>query len=78
MVLAVQSGFLDPLPLPTVAMFRQGLRETLDRDVPDIVHHIQDTGALDDAGKQAIHEALRKYIQTLTPTTGVPKVAGKP
>jgi F-type H+-transporting ATPase subunit alpha len=78
LVLAVQSGLLDPLPLPTVAMFRQGLREMLDRDVPDIVRHIQDTGALDDAGKQAIHEALRKYIQTLTPTTGVPKVAGKP
>ena len=77
LVLAVQSGLLDPLPLPTVAMFRQGLRETLDRDVPDIVRQIQDTGALDDAGKQAIHEALRKYIQTLTPTTGVPKVAGK-
>ena len=49
MVLAVQSGLLDPLPLPTVAMFRQGLREMLDRDVPDIVHHIQNTGALDDA-----------------------------
>jgi F-type H+-transporting ATPase subunit alpha len=78
LVLAVQSGLLDPLPLPTVAMFRQGLRETLDRDVPNIVHHIQETGALDDAGKQAIHEALRKYIQTLTPATEAPKVAGKP
>ncbi|MBR0965623.1 F0F1 ATP synthase subunit alpha [Bradyrhizobium diazoefficiens] len=78
LVLAVQSGLLDPLPLPTVALFRQGLRETLDRDVPDIVHRIQETGALDDAGKQAIREALRKYLQTLTPAAGVPEVAGKP
>jgi F-type H+-transporting ATPase subunit alpha len=78
LVLAVQSGLLDPLTLPTVAIFRQGLREALDRDVPDIVHHIQETGALDDAGKQAIREALRKYIQTLTPAAGAPKLAAKP
>ena len=77
LVLAVQSGLLDPLPLSTVAIFRQGLQETLDRDVPDIVHHIEDTGTLDDAGKQAIREALRKYIQTLSPAAGAPKVTGK-
>ena len=68
LVLAVQSGLLDPLPLPAVARFRQGLRERLDDDVPDIVRHIQQTGALDDAGKRAIRETLRKYIVTLTPT----------
>ncbi len=78
LLLAVQSGLLDPLPLPAVVMFRQGLRETLDRDVPDIVHHIQHTGALDDAGKRAIREALRKYIQTLIPAAGAPRVAGQP
>jgi F-type H+-transporting ATPase subunit alpha len=77
LLLAVQSGLLDPLPLPSVAIFRQGLRETLDRDLPIVVNHIQDTGALDDAGKRAIRDALRKFIQTLTPAAGVPKVAGK-
>ena len=67
LVLAVQSGTLDPLPLPTVAMFRHGLSEMLDRDAPDIVRRIQDTGTLDDAGRQAIRDALRKYVQTLNP-----------
>jgi F-type H+-transporting ATPase subunit alpha len=68
LVLAVQSGLLDSLPLPAVARFRQGLRETLDGDAPDIVRQIQQTGALDDVGKRAIRETLRKYILTLTPT----------
>ncbi len=77
-VLAVQSGLLDPLPLPAVTMFRRDLRETLDRDVSDIVRKIQNTGALDDHGKHSIHEALRKYIQTLNPATAASKVAGQP
>ena len=78
MVLAVQSGTLDPLPLPTVAMFRNGLSKMLDCDVPDIVRRIQDTGTLDDAGRQAIREALQRYVQTLNPATAAPKVAGQP
>jgi F-type H+-transporting ATPase subunit alpha len=77
-VVAVQSGLLDPLPLPAVAMFRRDLRETLDRDVPDIVRRIQNTGALDEAGKLSVRDALHKYIQTLNPATAAPKVAGPP
>jgi F-type H+/Na+-transporting ATPase subunit alpha len=73
MVLAVQSGLLDPLPLPAVPVFRQGLRETLDRYVPDVVRQIQDTGALDDAGKQSLRESLRKHVQTLAPAADAPK-----
>ena len=49
LVLAVQSGLLDPLPLPVVAEFRQGLRDALDRGAPDAVRLIQETGTLDDA-----------------------------
>ena len=78
LVMAVQSGLLDPLPLPALAMFRQGLREALDRDVPDIIRRIGDTGALDDAGKRAIHETLEKYIQTLKPTAAAAKFVGRP
>jgi F-type H+-transporting ATPase subunit alpha len=68
-VLAVQSGLLDALPLPAVAEFRRGLRDALDRDAPDAVRSIQDTGALDDARKRALREMLKKYIQTVTPAT---------
>jgi len=66
LVLAVQSGLLDPLPLPAIVEFRRGLREALDRNVPDSVGMIEKTGTLDDAGKQALREALRHYVQTLT------------
>jgi F-type H+-transporting ATPase subunit alpha len=78
LVLAVQSGLLDPLPLPAVAQLRQGLREVLDRDVPGIVRRIEETGELDGAGKQAIRKALQSYIQTLTPAAEPPDTPGQP
>jgi F-type H+-transporting ATPase subunit alpha len=74
-VLTVQSGLLDPLPLTAVVAFRQDLSETLDREIPDIVHQITNTRAIDDAGKRALREALRKYVQTLTAPPEVPKMA---
>jgi F-type H+/Na+-transporting ATPase subunit alpha len=41
LVLAVQSGLLDPLPLPVVVAFRLGLGDALDRGAPDAVRLIQ-------------------------------------
>ena len=77
LVLAVQSGLLDPLPLPTVAAFRHGLREALDRDAPDAVRLIQETGTLDDARKTgAPRRRCEQYVQTLTPAT--PRQDGRP
>ena len=67
LVLAVQSGLLDPLPLPVVIEFRQGLRDALDRGAPDAVRLIQETGTLDDARKQALRETLRQYVQRRRP-----------
>jgi F-type H+/Na+-transporting ATPase subunit alpha len=78
MVLAVQAGLLDPLPLPAVAIFRRGLREMLDRDVPDLVHGIQNSGRLDDAGKQSVLAFLRHYIQSLTPVAEAAQQTGRP
>ena len=77
LVLAVQSGLLDPLPLPAVAEFRSGLRNALDRGAPDAVRLIQESGTLDDARKQALRETLRQYLQSVTPTTP-PKADGQP
>ena len=67
LVLAAQSGLLDPLPLPVVVEFRRGLRGALDRGSPDTVRLIQETGTLDDVRKRALCETIRQYVQTLSP-----------
>ena len=77
LVLAVQSGLLDPLPLPAVSIFRRGLRDAIDRGVPNVVRLIQDTATLDEAHKQALCEALRQYVQSLMPAAP-PKTASQP
>jgi F-type H+-transporting ATPase subunit alpha len=77
LVLAVQSGLLDALPLAMVAAFRRGLGDALDRGAADAVRLLQETGALDAAQKQALRETLHHYVQTVT-STAAPKTAGKP
>ena len=67
LVLAVQSGLLDALPLASVVAFRRGLGEALDSGAPDAVRQIQDTGTLDEAAKTALIDALRRYAATSTP-----------
>jgi F-type H+-transporting ATPase subunit alpha len=66
LVLAAQSGLLDPLPLLAVIAFRRGLRDVLDRGAPDAVRLIEETGTLDDARKTALGETLKQYAQTVT------------
>jgi F-type H+-transporting ATPase subunit alpha len=67
LVLAVQSGLLDALPLPAMIEFRRGLREAIDRGAPDAVRTIQESGALDDGPQQALRETLRRYLDTMLP-----------
>ena len=55
---ASSPGCWTRLPLPAVAAFRRGLRDALDRDAPDAVRLIQQTGTLDEARKQALLETL--------------------
>jgi F-type H+-transporting ATPase subunit alpha len=76
LVLAVQSGLLDVLPVPRLVEFRRGLGDALDRGAQDAVHLIQETGALDDARKRALLETLRKYVQTVISDT--PPEAARP
>jgi F-type H+/Na+-transporting ATPase subunit alpha len=75
LVMAVQHGFLDSLPIPTVALFRQGLREALDFGAPAAVHMMMETGQLDNAGKQTLRETIRDYIRLLAPATAAPPMA---
>src|SRR3984885_14012910 len=67
LVLAVQSGLLDPLPLSAVSAFRQGLGDAIDRGASEAVRTIQDSGTLDDARKQALSQTLRQYAQGFIP-----------
>ena len=73
LVLAVQSGLLDALPLPVVVEFRRGLRDALDRAAPEAVRLIQETGTLDDARKQALSEALKQYALRRSPRNHRPR-----
>ena len=72
LVLAVQSGLLDQLPLPTLIAFRRDLPVVLDRDAPDAVRLIQETGTLDDERKKALNETLHRYIRMLVATMAAP------
>ncbi|CAA7626577.1 F1 sector of membrane-bound ATP synthase, alpha subunit [Candidatus Terasakiella magnetica] len=67
LVLSVQSGLLDALPLPAVAAFRRGLRDAIDRGAPDAIRQIQETGTLDAAAKQVLRDTLQGYAKMITP-----------
>jgi len=67
LVLAVQAGLLDALPVPDVARFRHALRDALDRDAPGVVRAVQESGKLDAAGKLALLETLKRQVQAVTP-----------
>jgi F-type H+-transporting ATPase subunit alpha len=60
LILALQAGALDSLPVEAVAAFRAGLPAALDRRAPQIVHSIETTGNLsaDDAA------SFRAILQT--------------
>ena len=66
LVLAVQSGLLDALPLPDVARFRDGLSGALDRGAADTVRVIQQTGSLDEARKKTLLATMKRYATVST------------
>ena len=67
LVLAVQTGLIDALPLPTVPAFLKGLRDALDRGATDVVRSIQSDGALDETSKTKLRATLQAYVQSLSP-----------
>ena len=69
LVLAVQSGLLDPIPLERIGDFRRGLGAMLDRDAAAAVAEIARTGVLDQPLGAALREALRAYAATFIPST---------
>ncbi|MDD2875930.1 MAG: F0F1 ATP synthase subunit alpha [Acidiphilium sp.] len=77
LILAAQAGLLDALPLPLIIAFRLGLRDALARGAADTVRMVEQTGTLDAAQRQALHDTLKHYAQTLVPGPA-PVTAGEP
>jgi F-type H+-transporting ATPase subunit alpha len=72
LALAVQAGLLDPLPLPAVPVFRQGLAAALDQLASGPVGQIQGKGTLDEPGKRALLDTLKSYVASVTPPSTRP------
>jgi F-type H+/Na+-transporting ATPase subunit alpha len=67
LVMAVQSGLLDAMPVDSVIIFRAGLASAIDAGAADAVRQIQSDGTLNDDGRNALLAALQLYAQTVTP-----------
>ena len=69
LVMAVQSGLLDGVPLPDLARFRLALHDALDAGAADAVRAIEETGTLDDAREQAVQDVLHRLVETIKPSS---------
>ena len=67
LVIAVQAGLLDAMPVDCVITFRGGLAAAIDAGAADAIQQIQSGGTLNDDGRQALLAALQLYAQTVTP-----------
>jgi F-type H+-transporting ATPase subunit alpha len=65
LMLAVQSGLLDPLPLSAVAAFREGLPAALDKDAAEALRMIAETGELDAGARDDLMAAMTRLAASL-------------
>jgi F-type H+-transporting ATPase subunit alpha len=65
LMLAVQSGLLDPLPLSAVAAFREGLPAALDKDAAEALRMIAETGELDAGARENLMAAMTRLATSL-------------
>ncbi len=65
LVMAVQSGLLDPLPLDRIAQFRAGMAAFLDREAPAAAQQIAETGKLDEGGQAELQAALQRLADRI-------------
>jgi F-type H+-transporting ATPase subunit alpha len=65
LMLAVQSGLLDPLPLEAVAAFRAGLPAALDRDAAEVPRTLAEAGELDASARAALIAAMTRLAASL-------------
>jgi F-type H+-transporting ATPase subunit alpha len=67
LVLALQGGILDPLPLEHIEKFRSELPAWLGRSVAPIVNEVERTGRLDDARSAELQASLSALAAQLAP-----------
>jgi F-type H+-transporting ATPase subunit alpha len=69
LVLALQSGLLDPLPLEDIGRFRAQLPAWLDRSAPKIVEELGRSGRLADAASTELKAILSELVSQLAPAS---------
>jgi F-type H+/Na+-transporting ATPase subunit alpha len=69
LVLALQSGLLDPLPLEAVEKFRSRLPAWVDRSAAKITEALARSGELDDAGRDDLKKVLAELAAQLSPAS---------
>jgi F-type H+-transporting ATPase subunit alpha len=69
LVLALQSGLLDRLPLEDIGKFRAQLPAWLDRSAPKIVDELGRSGRLDDAARAELKAMLSELVSQLAPAS---------
>jgi F-type H+-transporting ATPase subunit alpha len=70
LIVALQTGLLDHVPLEKIGEFRSELPAWLDRSTTALVEQIERSGHLDEAGRVQLHAALAGLAEKLAP--GVP------
>ena len=66
LMIAVQAGLLDALPLKAVAAFRTGLPEMLDRDAADALAAMDKPGEIDPALRETLMTAMTRFAASLS------------
>jgi F-type H+-transporting ATPase subunit alpha len=77
LVLALQDGLLDQLPLEEIEKFRSELPGWLDRNVAPIVDEIERSGHLDDAKGAELKTKLSALVAQLAPLPSESEQRGK-
>jgi len=76
LMLAVQAGLLDPLPLAAATAFRTALPAALDRGAPDIIAALAKTPELDAPMRSALMETLARLAASLADDAAGPAENG--
>ncbi|WP_131194508.1 F0F1 ATP synthase subunit alpha [Lichenihabitans psoromatis] len=75
LVLAVQFGLLDAIPLSALVDVRKGLRKALDEGAGPAVKQIEQEGELNEVNRDALRIVLERYVSRWLPAQSAKAVA---